>query len=92
MTICSCFYIFFSLVSVLLPTGGHLLNVVVSVSVRRKYTTGLWRVAVCAVLERFNADVVYSEAAVGCCGVGGTMSVGFVLYQRQPIRCRELPC
>ena len=44
------------------------------------------------VLERFNADVVYSEAGVSCGGVGGTMSVGFVLYQRQPIRCRELPC
>ena len=43
-------------------------------------------------LERFSADVVYSEAGVGCGGVGGAMSVGFVLYQRQPIRCRELPC
>ena len=43
-------------------------------------------------LERFNADVVYSEGGVGCGGVGGAMSVGFVLYERQPIRCRELPC
>ena len=29
-------------------------------------------------LERFSADVVYSEAGVGCGGVGGAMSVGFV--------------
>ena len=42
-------------------------------------------------LERFSADVVYSEAGEGCGGVGGTMSVGFVLYQRQQLR-RELPC
>ena len=43
-------------------------SVVVSVSVRRKYTTGLWRAVVCAVsvLERFSADVVYSEAGVVC--------------------------
>ena len=87
-------FTFVSLVSVLPPTGGHLWSVVVSVSVRRKYTTGLWREVVCAVsvLERFSADVVYSEAGVGCGGVGGAMSFGFVLYQRQPIRCRELPC
>ena len=58
-----------------------------SVSIRRKYTSGLWRAVVCSV----SADVVYSEAGEGCGGVGGTMSVGFVLYQRHPIRCRELP-
>ena len=29
-------------------------------------------------LERFSADVVYSEAGVGCGGVGRAMSVGFV--------------
>ena len=39
-----------------------------------------------------SADVVYSEAGEGCGGVGGAMSVGFVLYQCHPIRCRELPC
>ena len=49
----------------------------------------MWGVGV---LERFNADVVYSEAGVGCGGVGGAMSVGFVLYQRQLIRCQELSC
>ena len=32
-------------------------------------------------LERFSADVVYSEAGVGCGGVGGRMSVGFLLYE-----------
>ena len=65
-----------------------------SVSVRRKYTTGLWRAVVCVVcvLERFNADVVYSEAGEGCGGVGGRMSVLLLLDQRLPIRCRELPC
>ena len=53
----------FLLVSVLPPTGRHLWSVFVSVSVRRKYTTGLWRAVVRAVcvLERFSADVVYSE-------------------------------
>ena len=40
-------------------------------------------------LERFNADVVYSEAGEGCSGVGGRMSVGFVFYQRQSIRCEN---
>ena len=36
--------------------------------------------SVCGVLERFSADVVYSEAGEGCVGVGGRMSVVFLLY------------
>ena len=41
-------------------------------------------------LERFNADVVYSEAGDGCVVVG-RMSVVFLLHQRQPFRS-EVPC
>ena len=100
--ICSCFhsffffffFFFFSLVSVLPSTGRHLWSVVVSVSVRRKYTTGLLGAVVGAewVLKRFNVDVVYSEAGEDCGGVVGRMSVLLLLYKRVPIRCRELPC
>ena len=44
------------------------------------------------VLERFIADVVYSETGEGCGGVGGRILVLLLLYQRLPIRCRERPC